>query len=238
MRREARAVRSRAARVWLTALSLAAVGCEPSLTSVGAWTDSGHYLEAEDGVLSGGFQVGVDSAASAGRYLAPPFGVNFSDNVVGTARAVYEFSLRTPGTYHIFGRIRSPTTSSNRFWFQVDDGAWTKWRITTGDIWYWDTFHVDENYGMPVKFELTAGPHQLLIANCVDNAQLDRLYFSTNPARPEPKGTACDPPNYIDLDGGCAPSCGSLSGLCHSCPVPTSPAKATYDCPSCCLMGP
>lgn len=151
---------SRAARVWLAALSLAAVGCEPSLTSVGAWTDSGQYLEAEDGALSGGFQIGLDSAASAGRYLAPPFGVNLPDNMVGAARAVYEFSLRTPGTYHIFGRIRSPTTSSNRFWFQVDGGAWTKWRITTGDIWYWDAFHNDTDYGVALNFPLAAGPHQ------------------------------------------------------------------------------
>ena len=139
MRPEGGAVWLRAARAWLpVGLFLAAGACEPSLTSVGSWTDdagAGHYLEAEDGALSGGFVIGQDSAASAGRYISPPVGVS-SENAPGPARAVYEFSIGTAGTYRIWGRIRSPTAENNRFWIQVDDNAPIKWRISTGDIWY------------------------------------------------------------------------------------------------------
>jgi hypothetical protein len=239
MRREGRAVRSPAARAWLAALSLALVGCEPSLTSVGSWTDSGHYLEAEDGVLSGGFEIGLDSAASAGRYLAPPFGVN-SDNMPGAARAVYEFSLRTPGTYHIWGRIRSPTTGSNRFWVQVDDDSWVKWRISTGDIWYWDAIHNDTEYGNALNFRLAAGHHQITVANCVSGVDLDRLYYTPDP-HDEPPGndTPCFPPNSIEVNGLCQLSCGSQGG--NACSIPMCMGKTlldAYDCSVCCRVGP
>ena len=222
-------------------LSLA---CDPRVTTIGVATDdadalstdasTGVFIEAESGKLSGAFSIGTNADASGGHFIYAHAGAS-SDDAPGPARAQYDLMVSVAGTYEIWGRIHNQTTNKNRFWFQVDGGDWIKWRITTGDIWYFDVLHDDVNYGVPVKFELQAGTHQLLIANCVDNAQLDRLYFSTDPARPEPKGTACNPPHYVDLDGGCAPSCGSLSGLCHSCPVA---AKATYDCPSCCLLGP
>jgi len=238
MRPEGGAVWSLAARAGLSALCLAAVACEPSLTSVGSWTDSGHYLEAEDGVLSGGFEIGRDSAASAGRYLAPPFGVNLPDNMQGAARAVYEFSLRTPDTYRIWGRIRSPSTSSNRFWFQVDDGTWIKWRITTGDIWYWDAFHNDMDYGNALKFPLAAGHHRITIANWVDGVDLDRLYYTPDP-RDKPPGndTPCDPPNSIEVNGVCQLSCGSQGGNECRAPLCTGlPLLEAYDCAVCCRV--
>jgi hypothetical protein len=220
------------------------LGCDPRVTTIGVASDdagalsadagTGVFIEAESGMLTGAFMIGTSTEASGGRFIYANAGAS-SDSAPGPARARYDLTVSVAGTYEIWGRIHNQTINKNRFWFQVDGGDWIKWRISTGDIWYWDAFHVDENYGVPVKFELTAGPHQLLIANCVDNAQLDRLYFSTNPARPEPKGTVCSPPNYVDLDGGCAPSCGTLDGLCKSCP---GAGVATYDCPSCCRTAP
>ena len=91
-----------AAVVLCACLSCAA--CDSSLTSVGSWTDSGHYLEAESGALSGGFEVGADSAASNGHYLSPPFGLD-SEKSPGTARAVYDFTIRSPATYHLLSLI-------------------------------------------------------------------------------------------------------------------------------------
>lgn len=231
---------SPAAQAWLPALCLAVGACEPSLTSVGSWTDSGHYLEAEDGALSGGFDIGRDSAASAGRYIAPPFGVNLPDNAPpGSARAVYEFSLRTPGTYYIWGRIRSPTASNNRFYVQVDDNLpWIKWRISTGDIWYWDAFHNDTDYENAIKFPLTAGDHRVTVANWVDGVDLDRLYYTADPKDVPPgNDTPCDPPNSIEVDGVCQPSCGSQGGNgCSTEACNGKPVLAAYDCPLCCKV--
>ena len=214
---------------------LLCAACDSRLTSVGSWTDSGHYLEAESGALSGGFETGTDSAASDGRYLSPPFGID-SDGEPGSARAIYDFTVRTPGTYHIWGRIRSPTAENNRFWVQVDDLGWVKWRISVGDIWYWDAIHNNTNYGLPENYELTAGLHQITIANCVDGVDLDRLYYTPDPSDVPPgNDTPCHPPHSIEIAGVCQPSCGSQGGnQCGDMPCAGRTTFEAYDCPVCC----
>ncbi len=88
----------------LLALGVSFAGCESHITNLGSWTDSGHYVEAESGALSGGFGVATDSGASGGQILVAP-SVK-SEDVPGDARAVYNFTVRTPGAYKIWGRIR------------------------------------------------------------------------------------------------------------------------------------
>ena len=123
--------------VLLVAIGLVAAGCGGGGNSTGGETaadsglPTGRYLEAESGALSGGFRVEDDPTASAQRYLAPPDAVS-SDDVPGTARAQYSFPIERAGDYWIWGRIRSPGTDNNRFWFQLDGDAWRKWRISTG----------------------------------------------------------------------------------------------------------
>jgi len=151
---------------------------------------------------------------------------------------VYDFSLRSPGVYQIWGRIRSPTASNNRFWVQVDDHPWIKWRISTGNIWFWDAFHNDTDYDNASNFPLAAGEHQITVANCVDGVDLDRLYYTADP-RDKPPGndTPCDPPNSIEVNGVCRPSCGSQGR--NACSVPMcngKPALDAYDCLLCCKV--
>ncbi|HXK18820.1 MAG TPA: hypothetical protein VNG33_13510, partial [Polyangiaceae bacterium] len=135
-------------------------------------TGPGLYLEAENGELSGGFTIGADGTASNGAYIQGPPGVT-SDTVAGAAQARYTFELPKDGTYVIWGRIYSPDTSSNRFWFQLDGGKWYLWRITVGTIWFWNYFHEDVMYNDILHFPLTAGAHTLVIANSVPDARLD-----------------------------------------------------------------
>ncbi len=212
---------------------IAVAGCEATVTSVGSWP----YLEAEDGALSSGFVVKDDPTASGGRYIEVQSGSAPDDAAPGPSRATYELPITKTGTYFIWGRIRSPSTSANRFWVKVDDGSWYLWRITVGDIWFWDRFHDDMDYDTPLTFQLSAGTHQLLLANSVDGVDLDRLYYTTGPETPPGNTTPCDPPNSIELAGVCHPSCGSQGG--NDCGVtecmgqPTLPA---YDCDVCCVV--
>jgi hypothetical protein len=241
---------------------IGALGCEASVTSVGSWTpdasttigpeastltnleagtepdaSTGTYLEAESGALSGGFVVGNDPTASGGRYLEAEAGVT-SDDGPGAARARYELTITTPGTYLVWGRIRSPSTSTNRFWVQVDGGTWFKWRITVGDIWFWDRFHDDVDYDTPMTFPLTAGAHELLLANCVDGVELDRLYYTSGQETPPGNTTPCHPPNSIELQGVCNPSCGAQGGNnCGADVCSGYPILQAYDCAVCCIGG-
>jgi hypothetical protein len=198
---------------------------------------SGIYLEAESGQLSGGFTIGNDPTASGGRYIAPPPGAA-PPMQQGAARALYKFDITTPGTYTIWGRIQSPDTSHNQFWVQVDGGSWYLWYITTGEVWYWNRVHNNQEYYTILTFDLATGPHELLVANAVDGVRLDRWYLT--PGRDVPPGNEgpCHPPNSIQVNGACIPSCGSQMGNeCGSLncmglrivPVPV------YDCAVCCI---
>ena len=195
---------------------------------------TGDYLEAEDGVLSGPFVIGADARASNGHFITPEVGSS-SETEPGPARAEYRFVAPTSGTYQIWGRIHSPDVSENRFWFQLDGGTWIKWRITTGDIWFWDAFHDNLDYGTPLQFTLGTGPHTLVIANCVDGVGLDRLYYAADTITPPGNDTPCDPPNSIDTDAGCQRSCGSLGGThCSTTECVGLPTVHTFDCAACC----
>jgi hypothetical protein len=240
----------------IACIAIGTTGCDSRITNIGeldhptsSSADAGRhidagrrsdgglgvYLEAESGVLSGGFEVGKVSTASGGQFIFTAIGASF-DDAPGSARAEYALDAPVTGTYLIWGRIHSPNIDENRFWFQVDGSDWVKWRVTTGDTWFWDPFHDNVDYGTPLTFELSAGAHALVIANAVDGTELDRLYFAPDRTEPAGNDTPCNPPHSIPLDGGeCTPSCGSLGGSCGGVPCTGVTTFATYDCPACCI---
>jgi hypothetical protein len=202
--------------------------------NVDADVSQGRYLEAESGALTGAFVIGDDAAASGGHFISPSAG-EAAEDAPGPARAQYELFADQTGTYRVWGRIHAQNISENRFWIQVDDQGWYKWRITTGDVWFWDAFHDNVNYGTPILFPLSAGAHQLVIANCVDGPGLDRLYYAPDGSKPIGNDTTCNPPHSIDVGGTCDPSCGSRGGQCGGPACTGLPSFATYDCLGCCL---
>ena len=216
------------------------LGCEPLATQVGSWNEAdsngGVYLEAEAGTLSGGFSVADDASASAAHFLLPPAEAG-SDLEPGPARASYAFSLREEGEYRLWGRIRSPDAIHNRFWVQLDGGSWVLWRISVGDIWYWDDVHVNTDYGVALNFPLLAGKHELVLANAANEVGLDRLYVTADGDEPPGNDTACDPPHSISVAGECLPSCGGLGGTaCSDEMCAGKPLLAAYDCAICCRV--
>ena len=203
----------------------------------------GLYLEAEYGELSGGFSIVNDVAASNGQYIQPPTGPALEQPpAADSPRARYTFDLATAGDYVIWGRIYSPDVSSNRFWFQVDGGTWYVWRITVGEIWFWDDFHDDTRYNDTLHFALAAGPHEIGIAKDASTARLDRLYITAEDDEPPGNDTPCRPPHSIDRGGGdCFESCGSQApaGMHTTCLADMCAGKAlldAYDCNICCVV--
>ena len=224
---------------WLAycaALFALLASCDPRITQIGDEdAGSGVYLEAESGKLSEGIVTVSDPQTSGGRYITPTVGAT-TDTPPGPARAVYEIHAKTAGTYHIWGRIHGQGVDSNRFFFQMDGmGDWITWRITTGDVWFWDVLHDNVKYGIPYNFELSAGTHELVLSNAVDNVGLDRLYYASDGSKPEGNETMCNPPHSVQLDGICNPSCGSMIGQCGGAPCVGLPTMPTYDCPTCCI---
>jgi hypothetical protein len=230
----------------LICISVATSGCDAGITSVGAWAPLAEpqpasvYFEAESGQLSGGYVTGDDVAASSGRFIEPPL-VENADGAPGAALASYTFEVPKDGDYVFWGRLSTPDVEHNRVWFQVDDGAWTLWRITVGQIWYWDDFHEDLDYADEAHFMLAAGTHQLRIANAVSGVKLDRFYVTADGDEPPGNDTPCNPPHSIDvLEPECWPSCGSYAPpggrtTCVAAECEGRPALFAYDCAICCV---
>jgi hypothetical protein len=231
-------------RAWLRSalgacwLGAAAAACDPEVTSIGSYSaPTSREFEAESGELSGGFSVEPDPDASNAAFLLSPAGI--FDDAPGDALAVYEFSVPIDGVFRIWGRIRSPGASENRFWIQVDAAPWFQWRISVGDIWFWDDFHDDTEYDKPLLFELAAGRHELRVANSAGGAALDRFRVAEDGDEPPANSTDCDPPHSIDLDGTCHASCGSQSGtLCGQVACSGKTIFEAYDCDVCCREAP
>ncbi len=191
-------------------------------------------FEAEDGELSGALAAVAADGASGER------GVSASVSSVsgpGEGRAAYAFEILEAGEYLIWGRIHSPSTSENRFWFRVDDGPWILWRISTGEEWYWDDLHDNFDYGSPVIFPLSAGTHRLELANAVTGATVDRFQVALLGDTPPSSSAQCEPPHSVLLSGTCVRSCGSYVNV--SCIMEECAEReevVVYDCAICCLL--
>jgi hypothetical protein len=199
------------------------------------------YLEAESGVLSvTGWMIAADPvpsgmAASASYIEATEDTLN--DTVPGNARASYDFTLSTAGAYIFWGRIHTPDATHNRFWFRIDEQTWFLWRMSTGDVWYWDDFHNNTDYNAALIFPLAAGPHRLEIANAKTLARLDQIYVTSAGDAPPGNDTECSPPHSIEMAGACVRSCGShaVNVTCDPTICATREQLEAYDCAVCCV---
>jgi hypothetical protein len=232
------------------ALSARIIGCRLD-TQVGYEVPSAPlYLEAEQGVLIGGFSPGNDSHASGSHYItAPSVG---SPTVVGPASASYLFRVDSAGPYAIWGRVQTSDTAfpHNCFWVTVDDRLpATQWRLSTGPFWYWGPVTDGTNYGQPLLYTLDPiRLHKVVFSNCGDEILLDRIYIA--PVLPDaslltvgaslvpPNDNHCDPPNSIELiDGTCESSCGSQLGTaCGTTDCQGFVPLPAYDCEVCCRI--
>lgn len=199
------------------------------------------YLEAESGELSmPGWTLGSDPVpsgmAASGSYIEATEDT-LNDTAPGNARSIYDFTLSTAGDYVFWGRIHSPDATHNRFWFRIDQQTWFLWRISTGDVWYWDDFHNNTDYNNALIFPLEAGSHRLEIANSRTLARLDQLYVTSTGDVPPGNDTECSPPHSIEMAGVCVPSCGShaVNVSCDSTICATREPLQAYDCAVCCL---
>jgi hypothetical protein len=228
--------------VLLASAWLGALGCEPVDTQVGAEIASVPVeIEAEDGVLSGGFTVETDPQASGGKFIAPPAVASIDSP--GSATAVYAFRTTAPhGIYVIWGRIHGPGPfPDNSFWVSVDGppSTSTQWRLSTGIVWWWGPITRDTDYGTPIQYPLDAGLHHLFIRNSASDVGLDRLSIQVAPGHiPPGNDKTCDPPNTIELEAGsCSPSCGYLLGtVCGAQACAGFVPLPSYDCIVCCRI--
>lgn len=212
----------------------------PTTPDAGVQPES-FYVEAESGELSTtGWTLASDpvpsGTAASGSYIEATEDT-LNDTMPGNARVSYDFTLSTAGDYVFWGRVHSPDATHNRFWFRIDQQTWFLWRISTGDVWYWDDFHNNTDYNNALIFPLEAGPHRLEIANSRTLARLDQIFVTSAGDVPPGNDTECSPPHSIEMAGACIPSCGShaVNVSCDATICATREPLQAYDCAVCCL---
>ncbi|MGB0384091.1 MAG: lamin tail domain-containing protein [Ardenticatenaceae bacterium] len=149
--------------------------------------------EAENGTLSGGFEVGNDAAASGGQYVHVPntFGNRF--NGPDAAQKVeYCFLVDEAGTYRVKGWAYAATGLDNSFYVQVDGSPsngnlWDFAKNTTYDMDYVSNRNGDD----PVEVTLTPGLHFVSLFLREDGARLDQIELEKVDDTPPPTPT-CD----------------------------------------------
>jgi hypothetical protein len=142
------------------------------------------FFEAESGAITSPLQKASDASASGGQFITVAAGNNSQTTPPTTGRATYDFSVNTPGTYKVWGRVMAPTNSDDSFWVSMDGGAFVKWNDifnrAGGTTWKWDDVRNSDNSNAVVTFNLGTGSHQLVVAYREDGAKLDRILVTSD----------------------------------------------------------
>ena len=155
----------------------------PTSTPSGPVACDGLIREAEEGVLSGLFVVGNDSAASGGAYVWTPDGGGNDLGGPGDTRMDLCFTVAQAGTYQMFGSVYTdqPGGYSDSFFVKVDgtpvDGY--VWDVPDNTLYQHSlvTNRISEVplVGEAVELTLSAGQHIVTVYNREDGARLDKF---------------------------------------------------------------
>lgn len=131
------------------------------------------YIEAESGGLLAPLTIGNDPAASGGQFI---WSATAKDTICGltntTGWATYTVTV-TGGTYKLWGRALGPSTSSDSFCVQIDNGPVQTWNLTTGSVWTWKLMTAD-------NLTFSAGQHTIRVRYREPGAKFDRMLLTSD----------------------------------------------------------
>ncbi|MFQ5823569.1 MAG: PKD domain-containing protein [bacterium] len=171
---------------FITSIFLLAILVPVSIIAHGAQVDTGGsidlwWLEAESGSITLPVKVHDDENASGGQFIEVMQGYNSTEIAPSAGHITYEFIVRKPGTYKVWGRVIAPMHDEDAFWVKMDDDNWIKWKdIEVGCQWHWGVVHDNDNNNQEVLYNLTAGSHTLAITYCLDGTRLDKLLITND----------------------------------------------------------
>ena len=139
------------------------------------------WLEAESGNIDSPMKVWDDGDASGGQYIEVISGNYSEENPPANGFATYNFSIKKPGIYKVWGRVIAAMSDEDAFWVRMDDQDWIQWKdIALGCEWHWDEVHDNRHDNQMMEFDLAAGSHQLIVTYFVDQTRLDKLLITND----------------------------------------------------------
>ncbi|MBD3290024.1 hypothetical protein GF337_14545, partial [candidate division KSB1 bacterium] len=152
------------------------------------------WLEAESGSIDSPMKVWDDENASGGQYIEVISGNYSEDNPPDDGFATYNFTIKKPGIYKVWGRVIAAMSDEDAFWVRMDDGDWIQWKdIALGCEWHWDEVHDNHHNDQVMEFDLTAGSHKLIVTYFVDQTRLDKILITNDlELKPSDSGPRAD----------------------------------------------
>jgi hypothetical protein len=135
------------------------------------------YFEAESGTIASPMnRVAGDSQASGGQYIRS---VHRDD---GTA--TYSVTVPNAGTYFLWGRVSSPSSTVDSFFVSFDGGPEDVWQSSWPRTWEWARVSGQADGSAATggfrPFNLTAGTHILKIRGGAANSFLDTMVLTND----------------------------------------------------------
>ena len=145
------------------------------------------WIEAEDmrsGTMGTAFKLVENAAASGGKYLETVTQTT-STPTDDAYKLNARFTVKTAGTYYIYGRVLCPTWDDDSYFVSVDEPLNSNFAngLQTNS-WDWKEL---------LNVALQSGEHQLNIGSREDGACLDKICITTNPVPPTGMGGASTP---------------------------------------------
>jgi beta-lactamase regulating signal transducer with metallopeptidase domain len=138
--------------------------------------DARYWLEAERASLPAVFSLREDGQASQGTYVEVTDRAGDLDRPPHTEPAVYAFETSRAGRHVVWARVRIRSDDHDSIWLRMDSTRWIRWNgIEQSDRWHWVQVQDADQEGRPVAFDLSEGPHQLMLHHREDGIAIDRL---------------------------------------------------------------
>jgi hypothetical protein len=115
---------------------------------------------------------------NAGAYLWAPAGSgnNFDANSNAVGMATYNFNVTNAATYKMQAEVSAPSNNDNSFFFSVDGGNFFDWHIDLNNG-FTSQIVTRTSGKQEIDFNLSAGPHTIVIKQREDNTKLKSLSF-------------------------------------------------------------
>ena len=138
-------------------------------------------LEAECATVIGGdWQLKSDGSASGGQYAVVEGSRSTSNPPNGAdSRLQFNVKIGQAANYHLFARVKAPSSSSDSYWVRINGGGWIRWwqNITRGSQFNWN--EVEDS-----PFSLQMGTNTIEFAYREDGTQLDKLQLNLDGTLP------------------------------------------------------
>jgi len=139
------------------------------------------WIEAEEGNLSTPMRLFESESASGGQFMEVDPGNNNLEYAPEDGLTQFHFSVKIPGIYKIWGRVRIDMDDEDAFWVKMDDNQWVLWQdIEVGCQFHWDEVHDSHNNKKVMLYNLAAGLHTLTFTYGMDQSRLDKLLITND----------------------------------------------------------